>query len=95
MHKFFLADGNKDQAFIDLVTNPNVLEGAIGTAPSAPPATSAAGMRGQAFRDKFMTGAGLEAERPAGRPVEEFAAFLKADRAAAEELARVVRIQPE
>jgi tripartite-type tricarboxylate transporter receptor subunit TctC len=48
-----------------------------------------------AFREKFMTAAGLEPERPAGRPVEEFAAFLKADRAAAEELARVVKIQPE
>ena len=47
------------------------------------------------FREKFMTSAGLEAVRPAGRPVEEFAAFLKADRAAAEELARVVKIQLE
>jgi tripartite-type tricarboxylate transporter receptor subunit TctC len=47
------------------------------------------------FREKFMTSAGLEPERPAGRPIEEFAAFLKADRAAAEELARVVKIKPE
>ena len=47
------------------------------------------------FREKFMTAAGLEPERPAGRPVEEFAAFLKADRAAAEELAKVVKVQLE
>lgn len=47
------------------------------------------------FRDKFMSSVGLEPEAPAGRPVEEFAAFLKADRAGAEAMAKVIGIKPE
>ena len=47
------------------------------------------------FRDRFMSSVGLEPEAPAGRPVEEFAAFLKADRAGAEAMAKVVKITPE
>ena len=47
------------------------------------------------FRERFMSSVGLEPEPPAGRPVEEFAAFLKADRAGAEAMAKVVKITPE
>ncbi len=47
------------------------------------------------FREKFMSSVGLEPEHPAGRPVEEFAAFLKTDRAGAEAMAKVVKITPE
>jgi len=47
------------------------------------------------FREKFMSSVGLEPEFPAGRPVEEFAAFLKTDRAAAEAMAKVIGIKPE
>ncbi|MFM9968020.1 MAG: Bug family tripartite tricarboxylate transporter substrate binding protein [Burkholderiales bacterium] len=47
------------------------------------------------FREKFMSSVGLEPEAPAGRPVEEFASFLRVDRAAAESMARVIGIKPE
>jgi len=58
--------------------------------------TEVAKMMGTAeFRDRFMSVVGLEPEAPAGRPVEEFAAFLKADRAGAEALAKAVKFVPE
>jgi tripartite-type tricarboxylate transporter receptor subunit TctC len=48
-----------------------------------------------AFRDKYVSGIGLEISEPANRPAADFAAFIKADRERAANLLKIAGVKPE